>query len=124
MKLKLGQLVNAQPALNDLAAKQLLAKTAFRIGRNLKTINVELELYDKQRVELAKKFGTLDEAKQQYKFENGSGEKFVEELNAMLATEIEIAVTPILLTDLDDVKISAANMAALDWLIEDAAISS
>jgi hypothetical protein len=130
MKLKLGVLVNAQTALNDLASRQLIAKTAFRIGRNLKVIGNEIELYEKQRVELAKKYGTLDAERNQYKFEKTvdgksvpdkeSGEKFIAELNDLLTTEIEIAITPIPLSDLADVKMSAGDMTMLDWLIEDA----
>jgi len=121
MKLKLSQLVNAQPALMDLASKQLIAKTAFKIGRNLKIIASEMELYDARRIDLAKKYGTLDTANNQYRFDNGAGdaERFVVELNDLRETEVENNIMPITLADLADLKMTANAMAQLDWLIED-----
>jgi hypothetical protein len=124
MKLKLGALVSAQPALDDLASKQLVAKTAFRIARNLRIIAGERELYEQQRIALAKKYGTLDAEHSQYRFANGNGEKFIEELNALMNTEVENGIMPIPLSDLADVKMSAGDMAMLDWLIEDADTAS
>ena len=119
MKLKLSQLVNAQPALMDLASKQLIAKTAFKIGRNLKIIASEMELYEARRIALAQKHGTLDAANNQYRFDNGAGEKFVAELNDLRETEVENNIMPIALADLADLEMTAHDMAQLDWLIED-----
>ena len=119
MKLKLSQLVNAQPALMDLASKQLIAKTAFKIGRNLKIIASEMELYEARRIALAEKYGTLDAANNQYRFDNRAGEKFVAELNDLRETEVENNIMPIALADLADLEMTAHDMAQLDWLIED-----
>lgn len=119
MEIKLRQLVNAQSALTELASKQLMAKTAFRIGRNLKTIASEIELCEKQRLALAQKYGTLDKEHNQYKFENGNGEKFDEELNVLLDTVVTLDIMSISLDDLADVKMASGSMADLDWLIRD-----
>ena len=119
MKLKLYQLVNAQPALKDLASKQLIAKAAFKIGRNLKIIASEMELYEARRIALAAKYGTLDAANNQYRFDNGAGEKFVAELNDLRETEVENSIMPITVDELADVKMTASDMAQLDWMIED-----
>ena len=118
MKLKLYQLVNAQPALNDLASKQLIAKAAFKIGRNLKIIASEMELYEARRIALAAKYGTLDAANNQYRFDNGAGEKFVAELNDLRETEVENGIMPITVDELADVKMTASDMAQLDWMID------
>ena len=118
MKLKLYQLVNAQPALTNLATKQLIAKAAFKIGRNLKIIASEMELYEARRIALAAKYGTLDAANNQYRFDNGAGEKFVAELNDLRETEVENGIMPITLDELADVKMTASDMARLDWMID------
>ena len=116
MKLKLSQLVNAQNALSTLAIQRVVASTSFRIARNLKVVASEMELYEAQRKALLDKYGVLSADKTRYQFENGNGEKFNEEFRALLDTEIDTSITPILMDDLGDVKMTPGEMLVLEWM--------
>ncbi len=119
MKIKLGKIVASNNALRSLSSKQLMAKTAYKISRNLRIISGEIELYQQQRDALVKKYGVPTDKPDVYSFENGNKEKFETELNALHDTEVENSISVISLSDLEDIKMSSGEMLDLDWLIKE-----
>ena len=119
MKLKLSQLVLSAPALQRLNAQPVKARIAFTLGKISRLIDPELKAYDEARVKLLKELGIVSDADPQ-RYELGdNAEKFVAELNDLLAQEVEIDFRPVPFADIEKVEISAADVLALDWLITD-----
>ena len=117
MKVKLGQIVNSQTALQDLGSKQLIAKSAFQIRRVLKVVGEQLEIYQVTHTDLIKKHGV-----QQGESWTVPPEKFpafYAELNPLLESEIELTIDKLPFSTIEDVKISGGNLLLLEWLIDD-----
>lgn len=127
MKIKLGQIVNAAyaPAPETPSAFQALyqqpvkAHAAFRLKKIARDIALHVEMYEDTRLELCKKYGTLDEETQNYKIEPDSIERFTKEFHELLATEVEIDFEPLNVFALGDAKMSPSQLQVLDWLFTD-----
>lgn len=118
IKVKLSEIVNATSALNDLASQRLIARAGLQIGRALKVITGELEVYEKSRQQLIEKHsGVANPQTNQFEFKDGV--KFAEEFKDLLDTEITLSVDKIKVSDLADCKPAVATMMQLAWLIED-----
>jgi hypothetical protein len=134
MNIKLKDLQNSQIALVDLATKQPLAVTAFKVARVLRTVGLaqeqglwriapggELDLIEKQRQTLLDKYqAKADEAIGRYSFPSPEEETaFGKEYDELLETSIDLPITPLLISDLADLKISPVTLLSLDWLISE-----
>ncbi len=118
LKIKLSEIVNATGALNDLATQRLIARAGLQIGRALKVITGELEVYEKSRQALIEKCGGIANP-QTNQFEFKDAEAFAREFKELLDTEITLNVDKIKVTDLADCKPAVATMMQLAWLIDD-----
>ncbi len=118
IKVKLSEIVNATGALNDLAGQRLIARAGLQVGRVLKVITGELEVYEKSRAELVKEFGGVANPQTNiFDFEDPEG--FAKEFQQLLDTEITLQVDKIKVTDLADCKLTVATMMQLAWLMEE-----
>lgn len=117
MKLKLSQIVEAQSALARLGAEKLPAKMAYTIGRNIQQLRPELENYEKTRTDLIKdKYGEKGEG-DTYQVEPKSMEKFMAEINELLAVELELDLWTLKFSEFDR-DISPMDLVSLDWMFE------
>ena len=117
--IKLSEIVSATGALNDLASQRLIARAGLQIGRALKVITGELEVYEKSRTVLIEKFkGVANPQTNQFDFADKEG--FTKEFQELLDTEITLNVDKIKVSDLADCKPAIATMMQLAWLIDDA----
>jgi len=135
MKVKLGQLIGVlesgllQKLVND---EFLPIATAWRFKRLWKAVLPELDEYNKTRMELLAKYGTLNEKTNQFEFLGKDGKRdskkdaaFNTELGSLLGMDIELAgVLPFTIDDFAPRKFDAptlpfspANLLHLDWLI-------
>ena len=120
IKIRLSEIVNAVGALNDMASQRLIARAGLQIGRALKVITGELEVYEKLRQALIEKFkGIANPQTNQFDFADKEG--FMKEFQELLDTEITFHVDKIKVADLADCKPAVATMMQLAWLIDDAA---
>lgn len=116
--MKLSQLVNSAAALRRLNAQPVKARVAFHLGKISRLIEPELKTYDEARVKLLKELGTVNPDDPQ-RYELGeNAPKFVEEINELLAQEVEIFFRPVPFADIEHTEISVSDLLALDWLIE------
>lgn len=126
MKVKLEQVVSTLPdgrfgpnvALVKLASADLPAKTAYWLKRITKAVGSESEQVETLRNQLIEKYGTKTGDKIQVEDEE-SLKKFSEEMNEVLAEDIDLPGDPLALDRLGDVKLSALDLMRLDWLIID-----
>lgn len=119
MRVRLGDIINSQPALGRLATERLAARDSFRVGRLIKELQPALETYEATRKKLLEQYGTLDEGASEYKFADGELDKFAAEVKALLDTEIEVVGEELKLASLDGAKLSGIDAFALAWLVEE-----
>jgi len=120
MKVKLAFLVQNE-ALNKLVDKPMDALTSFRIGKTVASVQSELEAFEKTRQSLLEKYGTktADGEALEIKPEHKNWKHFVKEYEELINEEVELDAKKIKISALKEVKMSAKDLIALDWLIEE-----
>lgn len=121
MKITLKQLNNGFQPLQAIAANELPAKLAYKLGRIVAACNSEMESYRKAITALIKKYGEGDEIKG-YKVEPETEAMvdFQREVEDLLNLEVEFWGDPIALAEIEPhAKLKASDLAWLDWLITD-----
>ena len=95
--MKITDILNVVPTLQEMANKSFPGATSFKIARLMRELDKEIQLFDKQRTEIAQEFGEKDASGQLVFTEEGNVkiiESRIEECNAKLEsifnTEIEI----------------------------------
>ena len=91
MEIKLGVIVDAKASLEKIAKEEFPASIAYRIGKNVRAVNVELVSFEEARAKLVEKYGE--------KLEDGGWKvkpayisDFVAEIRDLLATEVEVEI--------------------------------
>lgn len=117
MKLTLGNLLAAQPALKKLLNTDMPVTTAFKLSKVAKDIDKEFAEYEEQRVKLVQKYGAADDqgnvsVKDEYI------QTFMDDISKLHAIECELPGDPIGVDQLGEIKMTAAEMAALDGVIQ------
>lgn len=115
----LGQLVNAQPALERLAQTPLKAQTAYRLRLLIQQIRPLLTAYEETRVALVKELGTADE-RGNFQVTPENHPAFQAQMEPMLGEAVTLDFKPLRIEDLGDTAVTAAELMALDWLFEEA----
>ena len=123
MKIKLSDLLNAQKALNTLGeAKGLKASTAFTIARNIRAINPELEAYNTQYKAILDQYALKDD-KGEVLIEDEritltNAQKYTEEVNDLLEVEVDIAISPVNIDDLEGADLTPIELMNIDFMIK------
>jgi hypothetical protein len=117
MKVSVDQLQNSAEALSELAKVQFPAAIAFRIAHVLGAIKGPLEAFSTARASLLRSVGTPDETNPDV-FKINDEAKWKEEMTALLAQEVEIAVEDIKIDQLGDAKLEPRVLYQLMWLFK------
>lgn len=119
MKLTLKECWQAQAALAELGRFSFPAKTGWEIGTVTRAVQREMDEYERQRKEKINTYGYPDK-------ENGGNKVPVEKLDEynkwieeLLTVEVEIAVTPLSLSELGSKELPASIFANAGWLFTD-----
>ena len=95
--MKITDILNVVPTLQEMANKSFPGATSFKIARLMRELDKEIHLFDTQRTEIAPEYGEKDASGQLVLTEEGNVkiiESMIEECNEKLAsifnTEIEI----------------------------------
>jgi hypothetical protein len=116
--MKLKQLIEAEGALHKLMNTPLPAAVAFRLKRVIRVVQPELQAYEEQRLKLVHELGEKGEdGRTIVTTENMPA--FNEQLEALWAEEVELNFKPMLIGDLGNTAVTAADLLALDWLFVD-----
>jgi hypothetical protein len=118
MELKLAQVVSGYSALQRIGAEKLPIKVAYTIQRNLRMLEQEAKHFDEQRIELAKKYGTLTAAGDQYTFTGDQQKEFSKELTELLDVIVGLDLRTIALDDFTAV-IAPMDLVQVDWMFVD-----
>ena len=117
MEIKLAELVNMQQALDKLVQMDLPIKQSFLLSKFAKKASVELQEFEEQRVKLVNKYGETDELTGTTSVSPTGLEDFRRELDELTDVELFFDVPPVRIGDLENVKISVADLMALEPII-------
>jgi hypothetical protein len=126
MKLTLRQIANATNAiggngdgpLQRLLQKELPAATAFKMARIARIIDVEVKSMQEQHRALVKKHGTEYEGGN-IRVEADEILSFANDLDDLLAVEIDLEIDVLSIDLLDKVRVMPADMLALSFIFDD-----
>lgn len=126
MKLKLIKLLNAQEGLQALAnTKGLSSVVAYRIAKNVKALDEELNTYEETRKKLVEEKANKDEEGKpiikddKYDLTNKALKEVNKELNALLEEEVDIDIKELSLIDIDKAGLSALELSSIDFMIRE-----
>ena len=112
----LRNIVKAAPVLQKLTRHEFSVAQLYRATKLINAVNAELAIYNDGRRELIERHCEKDGEKLKYK--DGTGVDFNRELQELLDVEVEMNVKPLVLTERDNIRLTLADMDALDGFIE------
>lgn len=125
----LGHLMTAMPALERLAESRLPVQTAYTLAKLCRLVQIETEYFQTQRANLFKEYGVERPSTDAEKATCGASvfevqpdniDVFRVKLNELLALPVSIDWTPISVTALGSLEMSAADFIALGAFVVDA----
>ncbi len=117
MKVKILDLINAAEAIKTTSGKELPTKLSYWLSRLTTKIEKPLKTYEEKRMELFKKFGTLDGEKQQYSVPADKLPDFQKEILSLIEIEEEITFEPIKLEYFEGEKFTSIFFQQMDKFI-------
>ena len=123
MKIKTGQAVNAYQVLSKLASMELPFGAAVKIARGLTELEPIVKTFSESREKELKKYGKKDDKGELIKNEAGmvdliNPEAFNKKVDSMVQTEVTVNIEPIKEVELKSVKISAAEVLGIEFMIK------
>lgn len=112
----LRNIVKAAPVLQKLTRHEFSVAQLYRATKLINAVNAELAIYDAGRRELIERHCEKDGEKMKYK--DGTGIAFNRELQELLDVEVELNAKPLVLTERDNIRLTLADMDALEGFIE------
>lgn len=112
--MKLKQLVEQiAPSMSHIAQAKLPVKIAYRLAKNIRIIQPELDAFNDARTKLLVEYGKPAGDGQNYMFEGENGEIFTRELNILLDVDVEITLMRVSLDELQTISLEAGHVANL-----------
>jgi hypothetical protein len=116
VKIKLLDILNSKEVLGEMGKKKDFdGLTSYKVARNIRNINIELENFEKVKTELIRKYGEKKEDGSIEVLESNKDE-YLKQLSEILQEEINIDVMQISPEKLFGV--SPFELMSLDWMIE------
>ena len=119
--MKITDILNVVPTLQEMANKRFPGATSFKIARLMRELDKEIQLFDKQRAEIAQEFGEKD-ASGQLVFTEEGNVKIIEECNAKLesifSTEIEINADKLSYSSIESADFTPSQALALEPIVD------
>jgi hypothetical protein len=118
MQITIADLINAKPAIEKLTQQNLPARKSFQITKLMKVLNDEFTTFETCRVELVKKYGTLNEEGNWVADNNH--QEFISEIQSLLLLPCTISddLKVDLSNELDSLSMTVADMIALEPLFQ------
>lgn len=120
MTVSIYDIISANPIFTKILQHEFTGKQSFIIGRILKTLNNEAEMFNKTREEMLKKYAAVDEDGKiividgNVKIREGEMANFQKEINDLLYTLLEINANKIPLDWLENLKLTPQEMLILE----------
>ena len=121
IKVSLKDVLEGQEALQKLSNESLPARVAFRIGRLLKKLEEVLASYNDVRGKLLEKYARKKEdgqfdlnEKNEYQFDEGQMNVFVEEMNKLIGEEVDVEADAIDFSTIENLNFTPAQITMLE----------
>ena len=115
---KMRELVEAQPAFQELSETKLRAGASFQLARIIKVVQKELQAFSERRDEIARKYGNAKEDGSYEIPEEKVGEAQAE-FDELLDTELSLTFDPLSVPTLGDAEIKPAMFVVLERFIQE-----
>lgn len=114
MIITIAGIINARSAIEKLTSQNLPARKAFNIAKLLKHLSEEYELFEKTRIELVKKYGTINDEGNWVA--DTQDPEFMAEIQNLITTEIEIsdALRVDLSSEIDSLEFTVTDLIAIE----------
>ncbi len=120
MQISLRELDMSIGALRELSVVPLPLKTAYRIKKSIKVLSDEYSSLAEQIVAKQKELSGGKTKNDGKEWDFGDNEaKYNHEFNELMSSEIDVPIQEFKLSELQDIKLSASSLLALDYLIKD-----
>ena len=128
MKITNRKLVEGIGLIRQVAQKQLPVKVSYTLSRNIDHIESNLKPYGKERQKLLDKYVEKDEHGKPAMRPDGISVKFKDDaaeagwkkdIDELLDIEADVDIRKIKLNDLSSVNFSAAEIGAIEYMIEE-----
>jgi hypothetical protein len=125
MKIKNEVLVNSVQVLRKLNNAELPVKVSYKLAKNIKSIEKELNIYEEEKQKLINKYGEKDEEGKLKTKEDGSinitdTENWNKDIKELLDIEAEINIEKINIDELakSDLKLTPSELTLIDYMIK------
>ena len=122
MKITLDTVLKSFDGLEKISKLKLPVAVSFKVGKIIKALNAELEVYNETRKKRIQELGEVTkdhEGKPTKNYQVTEANLLVweKEHKELVEREVEINIHPLKLSDLGDEKLEPTVFAELDWLI-------
>lgn len=116
--MKIRKLVEATPALREIANQRLPMKTLYRVARLIREIQPQLDFYDEQYQKLIMEYCTEDEGG--FLLPVDSKAAFENALNELYDLDVEVKTIPVSVSEAEaeNLKLSYNDICALEGFVE------
>ena len=125
MKIKNEVLVNSVQVLRKLNNAELPVRVSYKLAKNIKSIEKELNIYEEEKQKFINKYGEKDEEGKLKTKEDGSinitdTENWNKDIKELLDIEAEINIEKINIDELakGDLKITPSELTLIDYMIK------
>jgi len=116
--MKILDLLNAQPVIQQLQNSKMPAKLAYGLAKNFRMIGQELEDYDKARLKILQDNWTLNEETTKFDIPDEDQKKWQDLHKELLDTEIDYKPYKLDLALTESIEMTPAEFSAL-WFVFD-----
>ncbi len=117
MEINLGVIVNSIETLKKVASQPVAAKTAFKIGKVIKAINQEMEVFEETRQKLFTTYGTEEDGQMVVSKDKQDG--FMKEFDELLNSKVTVEIPKISIDDLEKINLSATEINSIEFILKD-----
>lgn len=123
MKITNNQMVNSIPNLKTLSQKQLPIQVSYKIAKNIRNIEQDLVIYERERQKLVDRYAEKDTEGKPKVNDNGNYVikdklNWNKDILELLNFETDVEIEKIDIKELDGVEISPGELMTIDYMIK------
>lgn len=124
--MKLREIIESKDVLAQLnQSKGMTGVVAYRIGKNIKMLDAELEEYDKARIHILEKYSNKDDKgnpiieNNNYDIDQENLAQALNEINDLLDEESTLDLKKVSIEDISIANLSPKEMMAIEYMLEE-----
>ena len=115
--MKLGTIVTAVPALQKVSGADLSPKTLYKVSKLLSKCDKELDFFNSRKNALVKQYGHQVGNTDEYRVDDENRAVFISKMNEILDIDVEGEISPVVIPQDENIKLSYDDLRLLDDLI-------